>query len=115
MSIVDGRTSGVFQGGQTTKGTVTELSRRPKALPEMNVGLPYQHENPCLSFSNLSAELKLPKVFCRACPRRQRSLAGALERAEPTWGGETLEHGRIIESNRRRGRPRKATFGGDQR
>jgi WhiB family transcriptional regulator, redox-sensing transcriptional regulator len=99
------------------KGTVTELSSQPKALPGMNGGLPYQHENPCLSFSNLSAELNLAKVFCRACPRRRRSLAGALERAGPTgvWGGEILEHGRIIESKRPRGQPREATFGGDQR
>lgn len=41
---------------------------------------------------------------------------GTLERAEPTgvWGGEILEHGRIIDSKRPIGRPRKATLGGDQ-
>jgi WhiB family transcriptional regulator, redox-sensing transcriptional regulator len=99
------------------KSNITELSSRPQAVPEINVGLPCQHENPRLWFSNLSVELKLAKVYCRRCPRRQPCLAGALERAEPTgvWGGEIFERGRIIESKRPPGRPRKATFGGDQR
>ncbi len=99
------------------KSTVSELSSRPKAVPGINIGLPCQHENPRLWFSNRSGEVKLAKVYCRGCPSRQPCLADALERTEPTgiWGGEILEHGRIIESKRPRGRPRKATFGGDQR
>jgi WhiB family redox-sensing transcriptional regulator len=98
------------------KSNVVELSSRPRAVPGINIGLPCQHENPRLWFSNLSAELKLAQAYCRGCPRRQSCLAGALERAETTgvWGGEIFDHGRIIESKRPPGRPRKATFGGDQ-
>jgi WhiB family transcriptional regulator, redox-sensing transcriptional regulator len=86
-------------------------------VPVISLRLPCQHENPRLWFSNLSSELNLAKAYCRGCASRQPCLAGALERAEPTgvWGGEIFEHGRIIESKRPRGRPRKATFRGDQR
>jgi WhiB family redox-sensing transcriptional regulator len=55
------------------------------------------------------AELNLAKSYCQGCRRRQTCLAGALERAEPAgvWGGEIFEQGRIIETKRPRGRPRK--------
>jgi WhiB family transcriptional regulator, redox-sensing transcriptional regulator len=80
-------------------------------------GLPCQQEDPALWFSSVPAELNLAKVHCRRCDSRGPCLAGAIERSEPAgvWGGEIFEMGRIIESKRPRGRPRKATPGGDQR
>jgi WhiB family redox-sensing transcriptional regulator len=80
-------------------------------------GLPCQEEDSDLWFSSLPAELSLAKAYCRGCSNREPCLAGALERSEPTgvWGGEILEQGRIIESKRGRGRPRKAGPGVDQR
>jgi WhiB family transcriptional regulator, redox-sensing transcriptional regulator len=116
MSIVD-CLSAVIQGDQTMMTIVTELPSQLNAVPGINTGLPWQHEDDTrLWFSNLSAELKLAKAYCHGYPRRQACLAGALERAEPTrvWGGGIFEHGRIIDGKGRRGRPRKATFGGDQ-
>ena len=72
-------------------------------------GVPCQHADPALWFSNLPAELNLAKAYCRGCRNRQPCLAGAVQRGEPTgvWGGEIFEQGRIIEFKRPRGRPRK--------
>jgi WhiB family redox-sensing transcriptional regulator len=82
-----------------------------------NAGLPCQQADPDLWFSELPAELNLAKAYCKGCRQREPCLASALERSEPTgvWGGEIFEQGRIIESKRPRGRPRKLTRGADQR
>ncbi len=60
-----------------------------------------------LWFSPVPAELNLAKAHCRACPRRQPCLAGALEREEPpgVWGGEIFQDGVIIAQKRPRGAP----------
>ncbi len=77
--------------------------------PGADAPLPCQHEDPRLWFSPVPAELNLAKAHCRACPRRQPCLAGALEREEPhgVWGGEIFQDGVIIAQKRPRGRPRR--------
>jgi WhiB family redox-sensing transcriptional regulator len=66
-------------------------------------------ENPRLWFSDRPADLELAKAACRLCPLRGPCLTGAVERAEPcgVWGGEIIEHGRVLTSKRPRGRPPK--------
>jgi WhiB family redox-sensing transcriptional regulator len=94
------------------EGNIIELPSRRKAPTTISAArqLPCQQHDPGLWFSILPAELNLAKTYCRGCRNRQPCLAGALERAEPAgvWGGEIFEQGRIIESKRPRGRPRKA-------
>jgi WhiB family redox-sensing transcriptional regulator len=69
--------------------------------------LPCSRQNPRLWFSDLPAELRLAKAYCRPCPMRRHCLAGALERHEPhgVWGGEIFDRGEIIAEKRPRGRP----------
>jgi WhiB family transcriptional regulator, redox-sensing transcriptional regulator len=95
----------------------SNISELPKVVSRHDGGLPCQHENPRLWFSDLPAELNLAKLFCRGCPRRQPCLAGAVGRAEPTgvWGGQIFDRGRVIDHKRRRGRPRQRTSGSDDR
>jgi WhiB family redox-sensing transcriptional regulator len=92
---------------------IIELPERfnPPRLAINNVGLPCQQADPDLWFSERREELNLAKAHCKGCRKREPCLASALERREPTgvWGGEIFEQGRIIESNRPRGRPRKLT------
>jgi WhiB family redox-sensing transcriptional regulator len=66
-------------------------------------------ENPHLWFSERPNDLELAKVGCRQCPLRGPCLAGAVERAEPcgVWGGEIIQHGRILAIKRPPGRPPK--------
>jgi WhiB family redox-sensing transcriptional regulator len=94
-------------------GKIVALPRRLTSAPPIthDTGLPCQHEDPALWFSNVPADLNLAKAYCQRCCNRQPCLAGALERAEPAgvWGGEIFENCRIIENKRPRGRPRKAT------
>jgi WhiB family redox-sensing transcriptional regulator len=99
--------------------SIIEVPGRMKAQRSManTRGLPCQQEDSALWFSSLPAELNLAKAYCRECHNRGPCLAGALERREPTgvWGGEIFEEGRLIESKRPRGRPRKVSPGEDQR
>jgi WhiB family redox-sensing transcriptional regulator len=94
---------------------IIELPGRLKAPGSIasTRGLPCQQEDSALWFSSLPAELNLAKAYCGGCHNRGPCLAGALERSEPTgvWGGEIFENGRLIESKRPRGRPRKASPG----
>ena len=80
----------------------SNISELPKVVSRHHGGLPCQHENPRLWFSDLPADLNLAKLYCHGCPRRQPCLAGAVERAEPTgvWGGQIFDRGRIIDHKR---------------
>jgi WhiB family redox-sensing transcriptional regulator len=94
------------------KGKIIAL-RRPGAVTSSRpsgLALPCQEQDPGLWFSSQPSELNLAKAYCQGCSNRQRCLAGALERAEPTgvWGGEIFQDGRTIEFKRPRGRPRKS-------
>jgi len=62
-----------------------------------------------LFFSELPHEIAEAKEICEACPMQQECLEGAIERGEPwgIWGGHLFDRGRVIESKRGRGRPRK--------
>jgi WhiB family redox-sensing transcriptional regulator len=73
-----------------------------------------QQQDPGLWISSVPSEPNPGRAFYRGCPKRQPWLAGPLEWAEPAgvWGGEIFENGRIIESKRPRGRPRKTTLAG---
>ena len=97
--------------------SIIEFLSQPQVPSPSSDRLPCQHESPRLWFSDRPDELSLAKRYCQACPRRHACLAGALERAEATgvWGGEIFDRGRIVANKRPRGRPRKATWGGDQR
>ena len=65
--------------------------------------------NPQLWFSERPADLELAKTGCRVCPLRKPCLAGAVDRGEPcgVWGGEIIQHGRILAIKRPPGRPPK--------
>ena len=62
-----------------------------------------------LFFSEDDFDLARAKAICRRCSLRESCLEGALERAEAygVWGGELLTDGVIVETVRRRVRPRK--------
>lgn len=62
-----------------------------------------------LFFSEEPTEIAEAKAICGACPLAVPCLRGAIDRAEPwgVWGGQLLDHGRVLHSKRRRGRPSK--------
>lgn len=64
---------------------------------------------PDLFFAEKPEHLKQAQELCRICPVREACLAGALERGEPygVWGGRLFMFGKIIDSKRPRGRPRR--------
>jgi WhiB family redox-sensing transcriptional regulator len=97
-----------------SKGNIVELPKRlePERPVTNLTRLPCQQHDAALWFSSLPAELNQAKAYCSGCHNREPCLAGALERAEPAgvWGGQIFEQGRIIETKRPRGRPRKATL-----
>jgi WhiB family redox-sensing transcriptional regulator len=70
---------------------------------------PCHTEDPDLWFAERPADVERAKQLCRECPVRLRCLNLAVRRAEPwgVWGGELLDHGRILPFKRGRGRPRK--------
>jgi hypothetical protein len=61
-----------------------------------------------LFFSDDIIDIARAKAICAKCPSRERCLAGALERQEPSgvWGGELLSLGAIA-AKRPPGRPPK--------
>jgi WhiB family redox-sensing transcriptional regulator len=65
--------------------------------------------NAALFFSEQPIDIARAKVICVGCELRQQCLVGALERREPVgvWGGECFFNGRVVETRRGRGRPRK--------
>lgn len=68
-----------------------------------------QWTNTRLFFSERPQDIAKAKVICAGCELRDECLAGATERGEPfgVWGGECFHNGRIVETRRGRGRPRK--------
>jgi WhiB family redox-sensing transcriptional regulator len=70
--------------------------------------LPCHLHDPDLWFAESPADIERAKAVCATCPVRRECLAGALRRNEPcgVWGGEILQHGRVIPFKRGRGRPR---------
>jgi WhiB family redox-sensing transcriptional regulator len=92
--------------------TLTSLDDEPIRLDPIasaRPDLPCRVNDPDLWFAQSPAELELAKSFCTDCPARTACLAGALARHEPwgVWGGQIIEHGRIVAYKRPRGRPRK--------
>jgi WhiB family redox-sensing transcriptional regulator len=71
-------------------------------------GLPCHVHDPDLWFAESPADLEQAKALCATCPVRHECLAGALRRHEPcgVWGGEIVQHGRVVPFKRGRGRPR---------
>ena len=71
-------------------------------------GLPCHVHDPELWFAESPADLDRAKALCATCPVRRECLAGALRRGEPcgVWGGEIVQHGRVVPFKRGRGRPR---------
>src|SRR5215468_4643402 len=71
-------------------------------------GLPCHVHDPELWFAESPADLDRAKALCATCPVRLECLAGALRRSEPcgVWGGEIVQHGRVVPFKRGRGRPR---------
>lgn len=65
--------------------------------------------NTRLFFSERPIDIARAKVICGDCAVKESCLDGALERREPVgvWGGECFVNGRIVETRRPRGRPRK--------
>jgi WhiB family redox-sensing transcriptional regulator len=72
--------------------------------------LPCRTEDPDLWFAERPEQLGRAQALCHTCPIRRRCLADALRRGEPwgVWGGEILDHGRVVPFKRGRGRPPKA-------
>ncbi|MEN9506234.1 MAG: hypothetical protein RI958_2160 [Actinomycetota bacterium] len=62
-----------------------------------------------LFFSDDLDDIARAKAMCARCELAAPCLAGALDRSEPwgVWGGQLLEHGRIVVYKRPRGRPPK--------
>lgn len=62
-----------------------------------------------LFFSDELIDIARAKAICARCELATACLEGALERAEPwgVWGGQLLEHGRLVVYKRPRGRPPK--------
>src|SRR5262245_42097040 len=79
-------------------------------LHQLSVDVPCQREDPELWFAQQPVMLEQAKRLCAGCPLRYECLEGALRRREPwgVWGGEIVEHGRIVQHKRPRGRPPKA-------
>lgn len=71
-------------------------------------GLPCHVHDPELWFAESPADLDRAKALCATCSVRHECLAGALRRSEPcgVWGGEIVQHGRVVPFKRGRGRPR---------
>lgn len=71
-------------------------------------GLPCHVHDPDLWFAESPADLDRAKALCTDCPVRRECLAGALRRSEVcgVWGGEIVQHGRVVPFKRGRGRPR---------
>lgn len=71
-------------------------------------GLPCHVHDPDLWFAESPGDLERAKELCATCPARSECLAGALRRSEPcgVWGGEIVQHGRVVPFKRGRGRPR---------
>lgn len=72
--------------------------------------LPCHTGDPDLWFAERPDDIAKAKQLCADCPVRMACLAGAIERSEPwgVWGGQLIDHGRVITHKRGRGRPRKA-------
>lgn len=68
-----------------------------------------QGTNTELFFSERPSDILSAKAICVGCELRERCLAGALRRCEPVgvWGGECFHNGRVVETRKGRGRPRK--------
>jgi WhiB family redox-sensing transcriptional regulator len=60
-------------------------------------------------FSEELEDIALAKSLCATCPVMADCLEGALARREPwgVWGGQLFQHGRVLATKRRRGRPPK--------
>jgi WhiB family transcriptional regulator, redox-sensing transcriptional regulator len=71
-------------------------------------GLPCHLHDPDLWFAQSPGDLERAKELCATCPVRNECLAGALRRSEPcgVWGGEIVQHGRVVPFKRGPGRPR---------
>lgn len=78
-------------------------------------GLPCHVHDPDLWFAESPGDLERAKELCATCPARNECLAGALGRSEPcgVWGGEIVQHGRVVPFKRGRGRPRIHVAAGD--
>lgn len=64
---------------------------------------------PDLFFAEHPQDVERAKGLCATCPLQQMCLQTAIAAREPwgVWGGELIEHGRILARKRARGRPRK--------
>jgi WhiB family redox-sensing transcriptional regulator len=73
--------------------------------------LPCHVNDPDLWFAESPFDLERAKALCVTCPLRRECLAGALRRGEAcgVWGGEIVQHGRVLPFKRSRGRPRAST------
>ena len=62
-----------------------------------------------LFFSDVPLDIARAKAICGRCELASTCLSGALERSEPwgVWGGELVDHGRVVTHRRPRGRPPK--------
>ena len=76
--------------------------------------LPCRVEDPELWFAEQAQEVERAKRLCQGCPMQLACLQGAIQRGEPwgVWGGEVFDHGRVVQTKRGRGRPRKVTLVG---
>lgn len=66
-------------------------------------------DDPDRWFSDQPSEVEAAKRICQPCPVRHTCLAAAIARGEPcgVWGGQLLDHGRVLPRKRGRGRPPK--------
>lgn len=64
-----------------------------------------------LFFAERPEVLARAQELCVACPVQDLCLAAALERREEwgVWGGRILVRGKVVDSKRGRGRPRKTS------
>lgn len=62
-----------------------------------------------LFFSDVPLDIARAKAICSKCPLAVSCLDRAIANEEPwgVWGGELIEHGRIVANKRPRGRPPK--------
>jgi WhiB family transcriptional regulator, redox-sensing transcriptional regulator len=70
--------------------------------------LPCHVHDPDLWFAQSPSDLERAKALCATCPVRRECLIGALRRSEPcgVWGGEIVQHGKVVPFKRSPGRPR---------
>jgi WhiB family transcriptional regulator, redox-sensing transcriptional regulator len=90
-------------------GSIAVTVAMPSLLDQIAGGHVACGSDPDLWFAEAPADVELAKGLCRGCPIRRQCLAGAIARVEPwgVWGGELVEHGRVVPRKRSRGRPRK--------